>query len=104
MPEAPTRSLTPEELEAYDRDGVICARGLFSDDWLARMSAAVDRAVAHPTLMGNVVSMKDANFSGDLFLWKVDDERTNKVGELRDREALVVKLTEEIERLKKMIL
>ena len=74
MPEAPTRSLTPGELEAYDRDGVICARGLFSDAWLARMSAAVDRAVAHPTLMGNVVSMKDANFSGDLFLWKVDDD------------------------------
>ena len=74
MPEALTRSLTPAELETYERDGVICARGLFTDEWVERMSAAVDRAVENPTLMGNVVSMKDANFSGDLFLWKVDDD------------------------------
>jgi len=74
MPEAPTRNLTPAELEAYERDGVICARGLFPDEWIERMSAAVDRVVENPTLMGNVVSMKDANFSGDLFLWKVDDD------------------------------
>ncbi len=74
MPDAPTRDLTPEELEAYQRDGVICARGLFSDPWIERMSAAVDRAVANPTLLGSVVSMKDAHFSGDLFLWKVDDD------------------------------
>jgi ectoine hydroxylase-related dioxygenase (phytanoyl-CoA dioxygenase family) len=74
MPDAPTRDLTSEELEAYARDGAICARGLLPARWVERMATAVDRAVANPTLMGNVVSMKDAGFSGDLFLWKVDDE------------------------------
>ena len=74
MPDAPTRDLTPEELEAYARDGVICARGLLPDEWTRRMAAAVDRIVENPTMMGNVVSMKDQDFSGDLFLWKTDDD------------------------------
>ena len=74
MPEAPTRDLTPEEVEDYERDGVICARGLFPDAWIERMAAAVDRFIENPSLMGGVVSMPDQDFSGDLFLWKLDDE------------------------------
>jgi hypothetical protein len=34
MPDAPTRNLTRNEFEAYERDGVICARGLFFDRWI----------------------------------------------------------------------
>jgi ectoine hydroxylase-related dioxygenase (phytanoyl-CoA dioxygenase family) len=74
MPEAPSRALTDEELAAYERDGVICARGLFPVAWIRRMGAAVDRIVEHPTLMGNVVSMEEERFSGDLFVWKLDDD------------------------------
>ncbi len=74
MPEAPIRYLTEDEIETYRRDGVVCARGLFSDEWIDRMAAAVDRAVASPTLLGQAVSMKDENFSGDLFLWKVEKD------------------------------
>lgn len=72
--DAPLRALTEEELAAYDRDGVVCARGLFPAAWIERMSAAVDRVVESPTFLGNVVSMKDEAFSGDLFLWKTDDD------------------------------
>jgi ectoine hydroxylase-related dioxygenase (phytanoyl-CoA dioxygenase family) len=74
MPEAPIRDLTAEELDAYGRDGVICVRGLLSDKWIERMSVAVDRVAQSPTLLGNAVSMKDESFSGDLFLWKTDDD------------------------------
>ena len=74
MPEAPARELTSEETLAYRRDGVVSARGLFGKSWVERMAAAIDHVVANPTMMGNVVSMKDDNFSGDLFLWKVDDD------------------------------
>ena len=73
MPEAAKRDLTAAELEAYRRDGVVCARGLFPSAWIDKMAAAIDRVVENPTVMGNVVSMKDQNFSGDLFLWKTDD-------------------------------
>ena len=74
MTEPPLRDLTPDEIEDYDTDGVVCARGLFPQHWIQRMASAVDRVVANPTLMGNVVSMKDDGFSGDLFLWKTDDD------------------------------
>lgn len=74
MPDAPKRTLAAEELEAYERDGVICVRGILPEGWVERMAGAVDRAVANPTLMGHAVSMKDDDFSGDLFLWKTDDD------------------------------
>ncbi|MBW2282190.1 MAG: phytanoyl-CoA dioxygenase family protein [Deltaproteobacteria bacterium] len=70
----PLRTLTGEEIEAYDRDGVICARGLFDGKWLERMERAVDRIVEQPTFYGNQVSMQGADFSGDLFVWKQDDD------------------------------
>jgi hypothetical protein len=74
MPDAPLRSLTASEIATYDRDGVLCARGLFPPEWILRMGKAVDRIVASPTFFGNVVSMKDEAFSGDLFVWKTDDD------------------------------
>ncbi|MDJ0788285.1 MAG: phytanoyl-CoA dioxygenase family protein [Myxococcota bacterium] len=74
MPDAPTRDLSTKEIEAYSRDGVICARGLLPDRWVERMAAAIDRNVEHPSLLGGAVSMRDANFSGDLFVWKLDDD------------------------------
>lgn len=74
MSDQPLRELTLEEIQAYDRDGVICARGLFDAKWVDRMSDAVDRIVEHPTFYGRQVSMQGADFSGDLFVWKQDDE------------------------------
>ena len=74
MPDAPLRELSPDEIRAYDEDGVIVARELFPEPWLERMAKALDRVVASPTLMGGAVSMKDQGFSGDLFLWKLDDD------------------------------
>jgi len=70
----PLRRLTDAELRAYDEDGVVQARGLFPEAWLERMAKAVDRVVARPTPMGQAVSMKDQGFSGDLFLWKTNDD------------------------------
>jgi ectoine hydroxylase-related dioxygenase (phytanoyl-CoA dioxygenase family) len=70
----PRRWLTPEEIQRYDEDGVVCARGLFPEDWLERMARAVDRVVANPTLFGRVVSIEERQFSGDLFVWKTDDD------------------------------
>jgi hypothetical protein len=70
----PLRPLAPEEIDSYDEDGVVLAKGLFPSDWLRRMQQAVDRVTASPTFYGNIVSMKDQDFSGDLFLWKQDDD------------------------------
>jgi ectoine hydroxylase-related dioxygenase (phytanoyl-CoA dioxygenase family) len=70
----PLRDLTPDEVADYDEDGVVHLRGVFPREWIERMARAVDRVVAEPTFFGNVVSMKDRGFSGDLFVWMFDDD------------------------------
>ena len=39
-----SRTLTPDEIEAYRRDGVVCLRDALSDDWVAVVRDAVDDA------------------------------------------------------------
>ena len=73
-PAAPLRDLSNEEIRAYHEEGVVLASGLFPEAWLARMEQAVDRVVAQPTIFGGVVSAKEKGFTGDLFLWKMDDD------------------------------
>ncbi|MFP8877358.1 MAG: phytanoyl-CoA dioxygenase family protein [Myxococcota bacterium] len=72
-PDLPLRSLEPEEIEAYQLDGAICARGLFPDEWVERMAAAVDHAIEHPTPLGDQVSLPEVGFRNDLFVWKTED-------------------------------
>ena len=74
MGDDPLRELSRAEVEAYDRDGVVCAQGLFGADWIERMARAVDWIVAHPTYYGGQVSIDARGFSGDLFVWKLDDD------------------------------
>lgn len=38
------RALTKDEIETYRRDGVVCLRGVLSDDWVAVVRDAVDDA------------------------------------------------------------
>jgi len=38
------RTVTAEEIETYRRDGVVCLRGVLSDDWVAEVRNAVDDA------------------------------------------------------------
>ena len=38
------RALTPDEIETYRRDGVVCLRGVLNDAWVAVVKEAVDEA------------------------------------------------------------
>ncbi len=77
----PLRLLSSEEIEAYDRDGVTHARGLFPDVWIERMTAAVDRVVESPSLFGSIVSAARQNLwaestgSSSLLGRQVTDDR-----------------------------
>ena len=44
-PDDPVRDLTPAEIRDYREHGVVHARGLFPEAWLARMELAVDRVL-----------------------------------------------------------
>lgn len=72
--EPPLRQLTTDEVETYQRDGAICARGLFDEKWIARMAGAVDRVFEHPTAFGDVQNRPGEGFANDLFMWQTDDD------------------------------
>jgi ectoine hydroxylase-related dioxygenase (phytanoyl-CoA dioxygenase family) len=40
---------TEDQIETFERDGVIVLRGVFPDDWLARIEDAVDEVMASPS-------------------------------------------------------
>ena len=44
----PPRDITTDEIDTFWRDGVVCLRGMFDADWIARMGEAVDDAIARP--------------------------------------------------------
>lgn len=74
MPDAPLRNLSEEELQAYQRDGVVCLANILPEKWITRMSKAMDDAVANPGMFADVVAVENSNFKGDLFLWKTNDD------------------------------
>ena len=40
MNQEPLRPVSEAEIEAYERDGVVCLRGMFDEDWVTRMRNA----------------------------------------------------------------
>jgi ectoine hydroxylase-related dioxygenase (phytanoyl-CoA dioxygenase family) len=71
LPSAPERVVTSAEIETYDRDGVVCLRGLFGAAWIDFLRDAVEAAMSAP---GNDAEEYAGNgngrFFGDLDLWK----------------------------------
>lgn len=65
------RDLTDQEVEAYNRDGAIVARGVIPPDWIEFMTEAVERVLADPKGMGMEYTKEDkpGRFFGDLFTW-----------------------------------
>ena len=63
--------MSPAERESYERDGVVCLRGLFSADWLEFLAAAIEDAMAHPGPHAEEYTPKGGagRFFGDLELF-----------------------------------
>jgi ectoine hydroxylase-related dioxygenase (phytanoyl-CoA dioxygenase family) len=73
-PEPPPRPLSATEVEAYQRDGVICIRQLYSHAWRERLERAIEQVRERGTLFGQMQSMGNPRFRNDLFLWKLNDD------------------------------
>jgi ectoine hydroxylase-related dioxygenase (phytanoyl-CoA dioxygenase family) len=67
-PSRPIRDLTDEEIAAFDRDGVVLARGVIPDDWVEHTARAIDDAAQNPTPFG--VRLSGKGLHSDLFMWK----------------------------------
>ena len=73
MSAAPMRPVTPQEREAYRRDGAVVLRGVLSLDWIERMRGAVDRALDNPGGASVEYAAQGAGrYLGDFFLWLRD--------------------------------
>lgn len=72
MNRQPPRPPTGAEVAAYDRDGIVCLRGMFDADWIAFMGQAVDDAMARPGPHAEEYTARGGagRFFGDLDLWR----------------------------------
>ena len=71
------RPITAEEIDTYDRDGIVCLRGLFDLDTIEMMREAAEQCMAaEPTdLTMEVAQMRDqqGRFFFDTFTWLRND-------------------------------
>lgn len=76
MNELPLRDVTEGEIATYDRDGVVCLRGLFDGAWIDRLRGAVDRNIAQPgpLVLEYTKEGDPGRYHGDMFMWTWDDD------------------------------
>jgi ectoine hydroxylase-related dioxygenase (phytanoyl-CoA dioxygenase family) len=43
------REISQDEIKTFEKDGVVCLRGILDEDWVNRMRSAVDRVINAPT-------------------------------------------------------
>lgn len=70
IPDTSPRRLTAEEIEAFQRDGVVCLRGMYSPEWVAAIEALLEGARQRPGVPFPGVS---ETFRSDAFTWHFDD-------------------------------
>ncbi|BFM18498.1 phytanoyl-CoA dioxygenase family protein [Maricurvus nonylphenolicus] len=67
---SPIRKLTQEELDAYERDGVIMVKGLVDKNWLEMIENGINEALNNASLYGRYVSRIADGYNMDSYLWK----------------------------------
>lgn len=66
----PLTSIPDSAIAAYERDGIVCLRGMFDAAWIGFMAGAVDRAMAAPGRHSEEYARDGGRFFGDLDLWQ----------------------------------
>jgi ectoine hydroxylase-related dioxygenase (phytanoyl-CoA dioxygenase family) len=73
-PAEPSRFFTPDELDAFERDGVVCARGLLDADTIDHLRESLEDAIDKLSVLGKGGLNRESNgFHGDIFIWKLHD-------------------------------
>ncbi len=68
-------SVTPEQIEAFQRDGAICLRQLLTAEEVALLRSGIDANIAQPSPRGKVASKADdpGSFFQDFCNWEEND-------------------------------
>ncbi len=72
-PADPSRFFTQAELETFERDGVICARGLLDLPTVEHLRTALEDAIESLAVLGKGLNRANDGFHGDIFVWKLHD-------------------------------
>lgn len=80
MNREPLNSISEADIEQFEQDGVICLRNMFDEEWIGRMSEAVERIMNtdHPKARAREVTKavggKKGRFHINSFIWCWDDD------------------------------
>jgi ectoine hydroxylase-related dioxygenase (phytanoyl-CoA dioxygenase family) len=69
-PEAPRKPLRPQAIEDFRRDGVVCVRQLYSPQWIASLTEALDAIFTDPA--GKTLGVSET-FRTGVFHWQTND-------------------------------
>ena len=73
-PATPLRFFREEELASFERDGVVCARGLLDPDTIDHLRDALEDAIEKLSVLGKeALNRENRGFHGDIFVWKLHD-------------------------------
>ena len=72
----PQRPIVAGDVEAYQRDGVVCLRAAFDPPWVERMRAAVERDLCSPGPHATnfAAGSTAGRFFGDMFMSRRDPD------------------------------
>ena len=63
------RCVSEDAIRQFENDGAIVLRNAIPPEWIGRMQAAVDDALAHPTPAGGDYEASSGRFASDFFAW-----------------------------------
>lgn len=73
---AQIRAVTEEEISTFEKDGIVCLRGLFNAGWVDRMREAAEVGMKHPGELHAELAAEHAEegrFFHDTFIWRRND-------------------------------
>lgn len=72
----PLHAITDDDVRAYQRDGVVCLRGMFDRDWIDRMVAAVAKTMENPGHRSREATKpgKPGRFHTNTHMWRWNDD------------------------------
>lgn len=72
----PLREITQAEIDTYNEDGIVCLRGLFSQEWVEMLREAAEYSMKRPSDMAIELAEelgKEGRFFHDTFVWRYNE-------------------------------
>lgn len=77
------RVVTDQDIETYDKDGIVCLRGVFDPHWIDLVARGIDRNMAEPGPRGGSLTPKDepGDYFKDANVWQRIPEYVEYINE-----------------------